>query len=82
MELAGKTLTCEFNDLTAHTNGSVMLRYGETVILVTAVMSGRESSANYFPLSVEFEEKFYAAGQILGSRFGRREGKPSDEAVL
>ncbi len=82
MELAGKTLTAEFNDLTAHVNGSVMLRYGETVILVTAVMSDRESSANYFPLSVEFEEKFYAAGQILGSRFGRREGRPSDEAVL
>jgi polyribonucleotide nucleotidyltransferase len=82
LELAGKTLTAEFNDLTAHTNGSVMLRYGETVILVTAVMSNRESSANYFPLSVEFEEKFYAAGQILGSRFMRREGKPSDEAVL
>ncbi len=82
MELAGKTLTAEFNDLTAHVNGSVMVRYGETVILVTAVMSDRESSANYFPLSVEFEEKFYAAGQILGSRFGRREGKPSDEAVL
>ena len=82
MELAGKTLIAEFNDLTAHTNGSVMLRYGETVILVTAVMSDRQSSANYFPLSVEFEEKFYAAGQILGSRFMRREGKPSDEAVL
>lgn len=82
MELGGKALTAEFNDLTAHTNGSVMLRYGETVILVTAVMSDRESSANYFPLSVEFEEKFYAVGQILGSRFRRREGKPSDEAVL
>lgn len=82
MELAGKTLTAEFNDLTAHVNGSVILRYGETVILVTAVMSERLSSANYFPLSVEFEEKFYAAGQILGSRFQRREGKPSDEAVL
>ena len=82
MELAGKTLTAEFNDLTAHVNGSVMLRYGETVILVTAVMSERESSAPYFPLSVEFEEKFYAAGQILGSRFMRREGRPSDEAVL
>ena len=82
MELAGKTLTAEFNDLTAHVNGSVLLRYGETVILVTAVMSERESSAPYFPLSVEFEEKFYAAGQILGSRFMRREGRPSDEAVL
>lgn len=82
VELAGKTLTAEFNDLTAHVNGSVMLSYGETVILVTAVMSERESSASYFPLSVEFEEKFYAVGKILGSRFSRREGKPSDEAVL
>lgn len=83
LDLNGKTLTAEFNDLTAHTNGSVMLRYGETVILVTAVMSDRENhSINYFPLSVEFEEKFYAAGQIMGSRFQRREGRPSDEAVL
>lgn len=82
LELAGKTLTAEFTDLTAHTNGSVLLRYGETAILVTAVMSEREVNMNYFPLSVEFEEKFYAAGAILGSRFMRREGKPSDEAVL
>lgn len=82
-ELAGKTLTAEFNDLTTHANGSVMLRYGDTVILVTAVM-GKSDNAGlpYFPLSVEFEEKFYAAGEILGSRFMRREGKPSDEAVL
>lgn len=82
LDLAGKTLTAEFTDLTAHTNGSVLLRYGETAILVTAVMSDREVNMNYFPLSVEFEEKFYAAGAILGSRFQRREGKPSDEAVL
>ncbi|MEZ4194881.1 MAG: polyribonucleotide nucleotidyltransferase [Candidatus Paceibacterota bacterium] len=82
-EFGGRTLTAEFNDLTAHTNGSVMLTYGETVILVTAVMGREENSAlPYFPLSVEFEEKFYAAGEILGSRFMRREGRPSDEAVL
>ncbi len=74
MELAGKTLTAEFNDLAAHANGSVLVRYGETAILVTAVMSDKENNhINYFPLSVEFEEKFYAAGQILGSRFQRRE---------
>ena len=83
IDFGGKTLTAEFNDLTTHANGSVMLRYGETVVLVTAVM-GKNNNAGlpYFPLSVEFEEKFYAAGQILGSRFVRREGKPSDEAVL
>ncbi|MEX0918308.1 MAG: polyribonucleotide nucleotidyltransferase [Candidatus Paceibacterota bacterium] len=81
-ELAGKTLTAEFTDLTEQANGSVLLTYGETVILVTAVMSQRESDMPYFPLSVEFEEKFYAAGAILGSRFIRREGRPSEEAIL
>lgn len=81
-DFGGKTLKAEFNDLTTHANGSVMLTYGETVILVTAVMGKSNTSLPYFPLSVEFEEKFYAAGVILGSRFMRREGKPSDEAVL
>ncbi len=82
-KLGGKNLIAEFNDLTTHAHGSVMITYGETVILVTAVM-GRNQNPNlpYFPLSVEFEEKFYAAGEILGSRFIRREGRPSDEAIL
>jgi len=83
LALAGKILTAEFSDLTAHANGSVLLRFGETAILVTAVMGEKENHGmNYFPLSVEFEEKFYAAGAILGSRFQRREGRPSDEAIL
>lgn len=82
-EFGDKTLIAEFNDLTMQANGSVLLTYGETVILVTAVMGKQENtSLSYFPLSVEFEEKFYAAGEILGSRFMRREGRPSDEAVL
>lgn len=82
MELGGKTLFAEFSNLTEQANGSVLLRLGETAVLVTAVMNKHASNSPYFPLSVEFEEKFYAAGQILGSRFVRREGKPSDEAVL
>ena len=83
LEVGGKTLTADFTDLTGQAHGSVMLRYGETVILATAVMStGDRSSVSYFPLSVEFEERHYAAGQILGSRFVRREGRPTDEAVL
>ncbi|MFT7644561.1 MAG: polyribonucleotide nucleotidyltransferase [Candidatus Paceibacteria bacterium] len=83
LELVGKTLTAEFTDLSEQANGSVLLKYGETAILVTAVMGNREKAGmNYFPLSVEFEEKFYAAGAILGSRFMRREGRPSDEAIL
>lgn len=83
MELGGKILTAEFNDLTSQASGSVMMHYGETVVLVTAVMSSHtQPNLPYFPLSVEFEERFYAAGAILGSRFMRREGKPSDEAIL
>lgn len=81
--IGDRELIADFTDLAAHAHGSVIMRSGETAVLVTAVMSDRENtSANYFPLSVEFEERFYAAGQILGSRFMRREGKPSDEAIL
>lgn len=82
LNLADKTLTAEFTDLATNANGSVLLSMGETAIFVTVVRSERDGGQKYFPLSVEFEEKFYAAGQILGSRFMRREGKPSDEAIL
>ncbi len=82
LEVGGKTMIAEFNDWANQANGSVLLRYGNSAVLATVVMSGRESNLDYFPLSVEYEEKFYAAGAILGSRFVRREGRPSDEAVL
>jgi len=75
-------MTAEFNDWADQANGSVLLRYGNSAVLATAVMGSKESNLDYFPLSVEYEEKFYAAGAILGSRFMRREGRPSDEAVL
>jgi polyribonucleotide nucleotidyltransferase len=81
-EIGGKTLTAEFNDWADQANGSVLVRYGNSAVLATAVMGSKESTLDYFPLSVEYEEKFYAAGAILGSRFMRREGRPSDEAVL
>lgn len=83
IEIGGKILTAEFSDLALQAHGSVIVRYGETAVLVTAVMSDRANTgAGYFPLSVEFEEKFYAAGAIPGSRFIRREGRPSEEAIL
>lgn len=83
VEIGGKTLTATFTDLTSQADGSVILRYGNTVVLATAVMSERvKEGLSYFPLTVDYEEKFYAAGAILGSRFIRREGRPSDEAVL
>jgi len=81
LEVGGKTLTAQFTNLADQAHGSVIVRYGNTTILATAVM-GREADKGYFPLSVEFEEKFYAAGAILGSQFRRREGMPSEEAVL
>jgi len=83
MEIAGKTLTAEFSNLTEQANGSVLLSYGETVVLATAVMAKSERAGlNFFPLSVDYEEKYYAAGQILGSRFVRRETRPSEDAIL
>ncbi len=82
LEVGGKQMIAEFNDWADQANGSVLLRYGNSAVLATVVMSGRESNLDYFPLSVEYEEKFYAAGAILGSRFVRREGRPSDEAIL
>ncbi|HWO07303.1 MAG TPA: polyribonucleotide nucleotidyltransferase [Candidatus Paceibacterota bacterium] len=82
LDIGGKTLTAEFNDWANQANGSVLVRYGNSVVLATVVMGKKESNLDYFPLSVEYEEKFYAAGAILGSRFVRREGRPSDEAVL
>lgn len=83
VDIGGKTLTAEFTDLADQANGSVILRSGNTAVLATAVMSSAvKEGLDYFPLTVEYEERFYAAGSILGSRFVRREGRPTDEAVL
>lgn len=83
VEIGGKKLIAEFNDLADQAHGSVMIRYGNTTILATTVMSGKKrEGGDFFPLTVDYEERFYAAGQILGSRFMRREGRPSDAAVL
>src|SRR3989344_4296215 len=82
LEIGGERLIAEFTDLAENAHGSVILRLGDTVVLATAVMSKGEKDLEYFPLSVEYEERFYASGQILGSRFLRREGRPSDEAIL
>ncbi len=82
-EIGGKTLVAEFTDLAENANGSVILRYGNTTVLATAVISEKtRDDIDYFPLTVEYEERFYAAGQILGSRFVRREGRPSEDAIL
>ena len=83
VEIGGKTLTAIFSDLAEQAQGSVILKYGETIVLATACMSkDKEVGKGYFNLTVDYAEKFYAAGKILGSRFMRREGKPSEDAVL
>lgn len=83
IEIGGKLLTAEFNDLADQAHGSVLVRYGNSAVLATAVMAAKaREGGDFFPLTVDFEERFYAAGQILGSRFLRREGRPSDEAIL
>lgn len=83
LEVGGKTMTAEFTDLAEQASGSVILRYGNTAVLATAVLGSKtRDDIDYFPLSVEYEERFYAAGAILGSRFQRREGRPTEEAIL
>lgn len=82
-ELCGRTLTLEVGRVGFRTTASVLATYGDTVVLGTAMMSENQvSGLDYFPLSIDYEERFYAAGKISGSRFIKREGKPSDEAVL
>lgn len=83
VEIGGKTLTAVFTDLAEQAHGSVMLKYGETIVLATACMSkDKQHGLGYFNLTVDYVERFYAAGKILGSRFTRREGKPSEDAIL
>lgn len=80
---AGKELIIETGKFANAANGSCTVQYGDTVILATAVISDEvRPGLDYFPLMVDYEEKLYAAGRIKGSRFIKREGRPTDEAVL
>ncbi len=78
-----KELIVELNNWTERANGSALVRLGDTVVLATAVMSKAEGeSRGFFPLTVEYLERYYATGKILGSRFVRRESRPTNEAIL
>jgi len=81
-EIEGKELSVELGRLAQQTNGSALVTYGQTTVLATAVLGTNVSDKTYFPLTVDYEERFYAAGKIKGSRFIKREGRPSDEAIL
>ncbi len=81
-ELFGKKLTLEVNRVGFRSTSSVLVTYGDTVVLGSVVVGKKPVVQDFFPLSVDYEEKFYAAGKISGSKFIKREGKPADEAIL
>ncbi|MBP6884001.1 MAG: polyribonucleotide nucleotidyltransferase [Candidatus Pacebacteria bacterium] len=83
VEIGGKTMTAVFTDLAEQAQGSVILKYGETIVLATACMShDKLSGLGFFNLTVDYVERFYASGKISGSKFVKREGKPSEDAIL
>ena len=76
-------MTAIFTDLAEQAHGSVMLKYGETIVLATACMShDKQKGLGFFNLTVDYVERFYASGKISGSKFVKREGKPSEDAIL
>ena len=81
-ELCGRELSVEVNKVGFRSTSSVVVKYGDTVVLGSVVIGNRPTTVDFFPLSIDYEEKFYASGKISSSRFIKREGKPSDEAVL
>jgi len=82
-DFCGRPLTLEVGRVGFRTSASVIVRYGDTVVLGTAMVGDKPLKGfDYFPLSIDYEEKMYAAGKISGSRFIKREGRPSDDAIL
>jgi len=81
VEWGGRTLTIGVDLLAQQASGSCTVRYGDTMVLCTATMGEVRDGIDFFPLTLEYEERFYAAGRIKGSRFIKREGRPSDEAI-
>ncbi len=81
-EWCGRELTLEVNRVGFRSTASVLVSYGDTVVLGSVVVGKKPVVQDFFPLTIDYEEKFYAAGKISGSKFIKREGKPADEAVL
>ncbi len=82
LELSGRTLSLEVGRFAEQANAAVLARYGDTMVLATVTASVKETTLDYFPLSVEYVERLYAGGRIKGSRWVKREGRPTDDAVL
>ena len=81
-DYAGTPLTIEYGKLAQLADGAVIVRHGDTVVLATVVVGSAREGADFFPLTVDYEERMYAAGKISGSRFIKREGRPSENATL
>ena len=79
INLGGRDLVANLENIVEQSNGSVFLQYGDTVMLSTAAMNDFEEQLDFFPLIVDYRDKFYAKGKIMGSRFTRREARPSDQ---
>ena len=82
LDISGQKLVFETGELAGHASGSVLVRYGETVVLATAVSQKAPEGTDFFPLTVDYEERLYAGGRISTSRFIKREGRPSEESIL
>jgi len=82
IEIGGRELKVDIKDLAERANGNVLVSYGDTMVLATCVMSEeKREGISFFPLTVDYEERYYAAGKIRGPRYIKREGRPSDEAI-
>jgi len=82
LEIGGRELLIDISDLAEQANGNVLVRYGDTLVMATAVMSAQKCEGfDFFPLTVDYEERYYAAGKIKGPRYIKRETRPSDKAI-
>src|SRR3989338_3846425 len=82
IELGGRTLTLTTGELAEQAAGAVTARMGDTVVLATVASAPLKVELDYFPLTVEYQERLYAGGRIKGSRWVKREGRPTDEEIL
>ncbi|MFA6754205.1 MAG: polyribonucleotide nucleotidyltransferase, partial [Candidatus Paceibacterota bacterium] len=81
LDLGSKKIEVENKNIAEQTNGNIMVSCGDTLVLSTCVMGREREDMGFFPLMVDYEEKYYAAGKIKGARYIKREGRPSDEAI-
>lgn len=82
IEIGGKTLTLEYGRFAEQADSAILARFGDTMVLVTAVSAPLKADLDYFPLTVDYLERLYAGGKIKGSRWVKREGRPSDDEIL